>query len=365
MFGLQVNLKYKGVKYISAKPVLIPFEGKVNCNVKEGEAFSRGDVLFSTEKRKVIASYSLAKELGLKKTNFEDFICRIDGEYIMAGEILAERVISGGLLLKRVVAEKEGIVDFSRLDSGYVDILAELDSEDFVAKFSGKVLEMRVGEGLLVASDVCRVPLMCIKDSAKGKSLNDLSSLCGQLEILGQQVQGVPSKKNLKKTYDGKIVFAGRFLYPDVVEELFSRGAKFVLVGSMNYQDFVNLDLPMGVLLGFGNIYFDEILYSVFKEFRDFEICIDVSSNSLEFILGLNTEFANLFKSSYYGKITTGTLVKSFDLESFGMVGEVVSLPNDSNLASVKMQNNSVFSIEKKNLAIYSEDFSTMITGIS
>jgi hypothetical protein len=364
MFGLQVNLKYKGVKYISAKSILIPFEGKVKCRIKEGETFSKGDVLFSTEKRKIISSYSLIKELDLKTKNFEDFICRIEGEYIMEGEVIAERVVSGGLLLKRVVAEKEGIIDFSRLESGYVDILAELDFEDFVAKFSGKVLDVRIGEGLMIASDVCRIPFASIRKSEIEKTLNGLGSICGQFEMIGE-AQGMPSKRTLQKSYDNKIVFAGRFLYPDVVEELYSRGAKFVLVGSMNYKDFIGLNVPIGVILGFGNIYFDEILSSVFREFQNLEVCIDSSSSSLEFILGLNTQFASLFKSSHYQDISVGALVKSFDLDSFGMVGEVISLDGKDGLTSVKMQNNSTPVIDGKNLAIYSEDFSTMLTGIT
>ena len=354
-----MNLISKSVRYVSSEKVLIPFEGRVDCNVKEGNYFDRGDELFSTEKRKIIDSYYLPQELEIKEEKAKDYVCRIEGEYITKGEVIAEKLMSGGLLSKRLSSKSEGIIDFSRLDEGYVDILAETKSQKFKSKFSGYVVDINLGKGITVCSDVCDIPLFSINSKNKGRYLTSTDLIYGELEVLGD-AESIPSVKNLKKSYENKVVFAGRFLYPDMVLELFTRGASFVVLGSMDYNSFVDLKVPAGLLIGYGNVYFDKVLFGILRELNKSHVCIDFDSNSMKILVGLNSKLSELIKPNYFKQLEVSDIVRSLEVESFGMIGKVTSLKHDGQYAEVAMQDESVFEIETKNLLVYQEDFSIL-----
>ncbi len=358
-----MNLISKSVKYISGEEVLIPFEGRASCHIKEGNSFKMGEELFNIEKRKIVETYSLSKELEIKEEKSKDYVCRIEGEYITKGEVIAEKLVSGGLFSKRVFSKSEGIVDFSRIDTGYVDILAETEVEVFKPKFSGNVVDINLGRGMTVLSDVCIIPLFAVSSFNKKKYLTSAEVVFGEFEVLGD-AESIPSTKNLKDSYEDKIVFAGRFLYPEIISELFSRGAKFVLVGSMYYMHFTDLKLPAGLLTGYGNICFDEILFDVFQKLEGNQVCIDFNSNSMKILVGLNNKFSELIKQNYFKKLEVGDIVKSLEIESFGMVGKVISFENGKEQAKVAMQNGSTLLISVDNLEICQEDFSILGFGI-
>ena len=352
-----MNIIHKSIKYISGGEVLIPFGGKIKSCVKSGQSFEKGDTLFQVEGRKLEGSYSLVEDLGVKPEKSLDFVTRIEGEYITKGDIIAEKIVSGGFMSKRVISEHEGIVGLSKIDIGYVNILSELTNKSCVSTFNGVVKDIDFSRGLIVENDVFEIPFFFLNTNLE-------ENIFGHLQVLSD-AETIPSARKMQDSFEGKVVFAGRFLHPELATELFKRGCEFILVSSMNYDDLKGLNLPVGVLTGFGNIYFDSTRLDFLKELNGMQVVIPKDTDVMQFPVGLNNKISRLIEQKHYtASLQKGDIVKSRDLESFGLVGEIVSLDDDNNFAKVLIQDGSEFTIRVENLELYVEDFSIMRTRV-
>jgi hypothetical protein len=357
IFGWEVNLIHKGIKYVSQKEIFIPFEGKVKSVIQNGKVFKKGEELFKVEKRKLLASYYLPNSLGINSSKTLDCVTRIEGEYISKDDVIAERLVSGGLLSKRILSDYDGIVNLNRASLGYVNILSELGLESVLASFEGKVKDVNMASGILVETDSCEVPIFYTNSKLTG-------NIFGELRVLNDSAS-VSSPSKLKESLEGKVVFAGRFLYPELAIELFKKGCKFIIVSSMNYDDFKNLEVPIGVLSGFGNIFFDSIKLDFFKEFEGAQVNVSFEEQKLDFPVGLNDGIGKIFEQNYYtNKIQKGDIVKSVDLDYFGVVGEVTDVNEVEKIAKILTQENLTFSTNVDNLELYNEEYSIMRTRI-
>lgn len=355
--GFLVNIIHKSIKYSSGKKILIPFKGKVRSCIKSGQEFNKGDVLFQVEGRKLEGAYSLVEELGVKPEKTLNFVTRIEGEYISKNDVIAEKIVSGGFMSKRVVSEHEGIVDLSKIRMGYVNILSELVEKSCVSTFGGIVEDIDFSRGIVVQSDVCEMPLFFLNTDLQ-------ENVFGQLQVLSD-AESIPSARKMQDSFEGKVVFAGRYLYPELATELFRRGCEFILVSSMNYDDLKDLNLPIGIFAGFGNIYFDTVRLGFLKELDGFQVLIPKEGRVVQFPVGLNNKISRMIEQKHYTDfLQKGDIVKSRDLESFGLVGEIISFDDDSNFAKVLMQDGSEFTIRIENLELYIEDYSMMRTRI-
>lgn len=354
--GLEVNRIFKSIKYGSGHEVFIPFEGRMKSCLKIGDSFEKGIELFKVDKRKLLASYCLSEDLGIKPNKILEYVTRIEGEYISKDDVLAEKLVSGGLLSKRVVSEYDGIVNLSKSNLGYVNILSELGVESCISTFSGIVKDVDFAKGMLVKTDVCALPFFYSNfDSSEG--------VFGNLKILADE--SVPSRKNIQESFEGNIVFAGRFLYPELAIELFKRGCKFILASSMNYDDLKNLKVPVGILTGFGNIGIDSTRFDFLRELEGLQVAVSLDDGAVQFPVGLNSGISNIFEQNYYTVfLKKGDIVRSVDIESFGMVGEVENITLDGKLVDVFLQDGSKISVDMESLELYQEDFSIMRTRI-
>ncbi len=347
---------YKSVKYKSREELFIPFEGKVRSVLKKGDNFARGTSLFEVEKRKLLASYYLPEDLGVKSERARSFVKRIEGEYISKDDVIAEKTLSGGLLSKRILSGYDGIINLSNIKLGYVNILSELGLENVYSTFEGSVKDVSAGGGIIIETDVCEIPLFYTNIKTQGDFFGDLNVLSDGATI--------PSTNNLDKSLDGKIVFVGRFLYPQFAKELFKRGCKFILTNSMNYDELKSLDVPIGILTGFGNIYFDNLKKGVFDDFNGWKVFVSGDKKTVQFPVGLNNRISKLFEQNYYtDSIRKGDIVKSLDLETFGLIGEVLDF-SEENRVVLLTQEGSTFSVPYDNIELYNEEFSIMKTMI-
>jgi hypothetical protein len=352
-----VNIIHKSIKYVNTEKLLIPFEGKVRSCVKLGDSFEKGDELFKVEGRKIQGSYSLVKDLGIKPEKTLDFVTRIEGEYISKNDVIAEKTVTGGLMAKRVVSEHEGIVNLSKAHLGYVNILSELGIKSCVASFDGVVKDVDFSKGIFVETDVCEMPMFFSNDKLD-------ENIFGQLQVFSD-AESIPSTRKMESSFEDKIVFVGRFLYSELAVELFRRGCKFILVGSMNYDDFKKVNVPIGILTGFGNIHFDSTRLAFLKELNGFQVSISKDTNLVQFPVGLNDKISRLIEQKYYtASLQKGDIVRSRDLESFGLVGEIISFDESGKFAKVLIQEGSDFTICVENLELYNEEFSIMRTRI-
>lgn len=352
-----MNIIHKSIKYVSGTEVLIPFNGKIKSCIKTGQSFEKGDTLFQVEGRKLEGSYSLVEDLGVKPEKALDFVTRIEGEYITKDDVIAEKIVSGGFMSKRVISEHEGIIDLSKIKVGYINILSELTSKACVSTFNGVVKDIDFSRGLIVENDVFEIPYFFLNVDLE-------ENIFGNLQVLSD-AETIPSARKMQDSFEGKVVFAGRFLYPELATELFKRGCEFILVSSMNYDDLKTLNLPVGILTGFGNIYFDSTRLDFFKELDGMQVVIPKNGGVVQFPVGLNNKISRLIEQKHYTAfLQKGDIVKSRDLESFGLVGEIVSFDEGNNFAKVLIQDGSEFTIRVENLELYVEDFSIMRTRV-
>ena len=352
-----MNIIHKSIKYAISKEILIPFEGKVKSCIKLGSNFEKGEELFQVESRKLLGSYSVARDLEVKPEKTVDFVTRIEGEYITKNGVIAERTFSGGLMSKRILSEHEGIVNLSKVRMGYVNILSELGLKSYNSNFNGVVKDIDFSRGIFIESDAFELPIFFSNGKLE-------ENIFGELHVLSD-IESVPSVKKMQKSFEGKVVFAGRFLYPELATELFRRGCKFVLAGSMNYDDLKNLNVPIGVMLGFGNIHFDTVRLDFLREFDGLSVSIPKEGNIIQFPVGMNDKISRLIEQKYYtDSLQKGDIVKSRDLDSFGLIGEIVSFDEDGKFVKVLVQDGSNFTVNIENLELYNEEFSIMRTRV-
>jgi len=130
----------------------IPLKNGDKVLVKEGKV-EVGDILFERLDSSLKKSLSITKALGCKKEKCEDYLTRIEGEYIQEGEIIAKRVSPGKLSVTTLVSPVSGVLDFSRVRQGYVDILGEENSSTIKSDFVGYVNAVDPIDGLVITTN--------------------------------------------------------------------------------------------------------------------------------------------------------------------------------------------------------------------
>lgn len=363
MHGCLVNLIHKSAKLKREEKFSVPFDGIAKPNVKIGQRFVSGEKLYTIENRKITESHFMPEELGVKINEIIDYVCRINGEFVSPGEVIAERIVSGGLSAKRVLTASEGIVDFSRIKLGYLDILSEVHEGEYSANFNGQIFDIDLNRGLKILADVWEIPIFSINSYDHISYHNCFNQVFGTFDVIGDG-SGVYTSRDLKDDYNGKIVFAGRFLYPDLAHILYDKGCKYIITGSMNYDDFSDLNLPVAVLNGFGNIYMDKFLLFMLREMNGNTMYMDPGRSVMNILSTSEINKNIMTNDNYYGSsIQVNDVVKSFDSDSYGLVGRVVSLEENGLYALVSMQNDATYLIYPRNLRLYSEEYSNVRVG--
>ncbi|MBI2356595.1 hypothetical protein HYV12_00850 [Candidatus Dojkabacteria bacterium] len=339
------RLIYRVVNY----RLLIPFEGRVDVKVREGDRVSPGDVLFATSSKKMINSFYVPHELGVKIEECSDYIVRLNGEYILKGEVLAERMSAGGLSMKRLYAADDGVLSLSRIEKGFVDILSENQSEEFAFDSYGKISEIDLNSGLSVETMVWSMPMLTDNYHEKPNEYKNIK--IGNFEVLGDGLS-VYVKKDLKESYSGKIVFAGRFAYPDLLRELYSRGAEYVIVYSMDYLDFASLNFSVGVVGGFGNIPYPKEYLDIFQSLKGVFASVDLEKNTIiwpdhgKYIGKSPIAESNIF----FSQLKPGMYVRTTDVDNYRAVGRVVDVNNEEHMVMIEFEDGRRFFVGEETL---------------
>ncbi len=321
----------------------LPFNGKVDVRVKRGDDFKSGDILFSRMTKKIIESHHIPTQLGVKVKDSGDYIARLGGEYVEKGEVLAERLMSGGLVVKRIVATQEGILSLDRVDKGYLDIMSSTEVTDVKIDFRGKVESIDSNNGMHVRANAW---VMRIITSMRAAEDDLSSSFIGEFTQIGDGTS-VYTQKDLKESYEGCIVYAGRFVYPDLVRELYRRGAELVVAYAMDYEDYSAITEPIVLLGGFGSVVFDShwerVVSSMFGSFAAVNIkegCIAWGDKG-QFMNRSVNDSDELFVPS----IKPGMYVLVTNQESLNRVGLVREVASEG-IASVEFEDRSISLID-------------------
>jgi len=323
-----VKVYRKIIDRVSGFNVNIPFDGKVVLMVKKGDNVRPGTILFRRVYKKIKSAYFLPRELGVTVKMADDYIVRIDGEYVTKGEILAEKLSAGGLVLKKIVALDDGILSLDRIGSGYLDILTEDIEVEYRFEGYGKVVSIDFGHGIVIS---CSAWVMPVKFALGRKSRIEFKNSVEGVFTTVCNGDSVYTFKDLKSSYTNEIVFAGRFLYPEVLREIYGRGGDLVLSHSCDFDMFSKSEIEVGITGGFGQISYPEEYLRIFKSMEGKQCYVDLNKGLIawadtgQYIRKSVTEPVNTVESG----IKRGMWVKILDQESFGAVGKVESITEE------------------------------------
>ncbi len=302
--------KYKDYKFS------IPLTGKEKVFVKQGSYIKVGDKVYESMISGIKKSVYLPKAIGCKVDDSYKYITRIDGEYIEEGETIAQRVSTGGLTITDAIAPVSGILDLSRIGKGYIDVLGEESKYVFESDFGGYVHTVNPNDGIVITSDA-----VCVDMVATTKTE---SKFFGKLEILSDGYS-IVTDKVLDTDYTGKIVWVGPYLYDQVANQLFERGAVAILTYAISYKEFRSVTLPIAVLGGFGSVHCDALFVEKLIALKDHLVVLDGPENQL-FVINNNGEdnkdwFVEKYPNEY---------VISRAPSTYGYIGKIEEIQNDS-----------------------------------
>ena len=317
--------------------MLIPFEGSVEVMTKRGELIKPGSMLFTKSSKRILGSTYIPKELGVKVEGAQDYVVRLNGEYVLKGEILAERMSGGGLAMKRLYASSDGILSTTRIEKGFLDVLSESENDEYTAQYHGKVLDVDLSNGMSVETMVWFMPMLTDNYHERPNEYKNVR--VGEFEVLGEG-NSMYVVKDLKDNYKGKIVYAGRFAYPDLLREIYERGAEYIIVYSMDYEDFATLNFSVGIIGGFGNIPYPKEYVSICKSLTNSFVSVDLEKNIVIWPdQGTYLHKApHEYPSGFISFLKPGMNVRVMDVDNFRAIGKVLDLNEEENMVSIELE---------------------------
>jgi hypothetical protein len=306
----------------------IPIRSEMEILVEHGDVVKKGDSIIRSNSKRIIESYHLPTELGIRNGSENEHISRLSGEFVSQGEVLAEKVTTAGLGVKKVLATKEGVLSTARLESGYLDILSENVEVELKADVHGDVVSADSRKGLEILTSVWALDIF-----TKSHGKQEERKQFGEFKMI-KDGSSVYTIKDLDDSYYGKIVFAGRFVYPDIVRELYERGAELVIVYAINYIDLRELELPVAVIGGFGQLGFPSKILDFLRAMSGKLVVVDHMER--EMLFGDGGEYQAVDDGEKRFHFTedfgVGTSLIILDIDNFGRVGKVSSIEEDGYL---------------------------------
>lgn len=306
----------------------IPFEDGVEILVTVGDSIKPGSKLFKRVISRVNTSYFLPRDLGIRIEKGLDYLTRLSGEYVEKGDVLAERLINGGLALKKIVALNDGVISTKRIKDGYLDILAEKEEELITSDIHGVVSSVDISTGLTIETDVWSMDFLSREFHKHSKGFGRYKA--GEFVLVGNG-ESVYVEKDLDSSYVGKIVFAGRFTYPELVVDLYERGAELVITYAMEFDDVRELDLPIIVLGGFGQLGFGKEIVEFINSMKGKLVSVDFEKKNVcwgdsgSYLSTQRDERKYIFEH----KFVEGDTARILDVEHYGVICTIKDIENE------------------------------------
>lgn len=303
----------------------IPVQGKVEFAVKRDDKIKLNDILFKREYKKVLDSFNICEEFSIDSESISHYLTRINGEYVIQGEILAERVAKGGLSVKKIIATYDGIVSYERIDKGYIDILSEHISEDIESKIIGKVLDVDYNSGIQISSNA-----FVYKTFIPSKF-----NQTGIFEVL-KEGESMYSTRDLSNDYSGKIVYVGRFAFSPLVNEIMRRGAVAVVTWAMDYSDYEEVIEKIVILGGFGQISYEDFVRKYIASMDN--SFVEIKENNLYWSDLGQTIYKDSNNELLRSEIRINDKVRIIDEKNFGKMGKVIDTSGQTGVFVIKLE---------------------------
>lgn len=312
----------------------LPYGSEDQLLVSKNSNIRVGTELLRKRTNVIMQSFYIPEQIGGSKEDSHRYVTCIDGELITKGTILAERVIAGGLNVKKLISPVDGVIDLDRINSGYLDILGEENIAVVKSTFTGKVLDTNPFEGIKISTSAEACDIKLISDTYGGKNEKLHKKVFGEFMFLGDGKELLLKAEDID--YHDKIVFVGKYLHASLLYDLFEKGASFVLTYSMDYRDFRKQGLPIGVIGGFGEIFYSEqILNALYRLKGTFSI-VDYQESQIFF---LNNHNSKKKKDTLFLDSLDCATVRSLSLANYSMIGTVIGIADDPSYINVKWEN--------------------------
>lgn len=320
--------------------------------VHEGDVVKAGDELYKVEGMKIEESHYLPDELGIKKEKGRDFMCRLESEYVVKGEMIAEKFMATGLASKRVLAGHDGILSFDRIDKGYLDILSESEVRIFNAPISGVVTFVDPMDHIDIVPEMLVLTPFAVNSASTAVASTASKQYKQYYEfVVIKDGSSIYTSNDLSGDYREKVVFVGQFLHPELAKKLFELGARALVTFSMDYQDFNDAAGTILILGGYGHVQMDRKFVSFIHDLSGSLVCLDerIGEGNLGII---NPSFSWPFSKSnrMYDPLKIEQEVISVDINSYMRIGKVMSFEQNGEYVLVDFGKGDRHLIKAENL---------------
>ncbi len=332
-------------------------DGRVEYLVKRGEHIAPGDKIFVTRYREIKESYYLPRLLKIRKSDANKYVLRLPGEHVQSGEVLAQKDTAFGLGILVVDARGSGIVSLDRINDGFVDVVGEEYITEVVSSMHAEILDVSATKGISLVTNAIGVPY-----SANGKlgETGDPASsfLLGEL-VFVRDGASVYSQADLGDDYSNQIVYVGSFVYPELLQALYEKRAKAVIVGSTDFETVQNAKLPVIVLDGFGHTQINRSKVDYLRQHTHYIVAVRKKVSLMHgrtiYLLSpgkplmdmATMQYPQFMKENsisrpyYLSQIDPGTRVRSIDGENYGLMGVVEEVVQDTPYIRVRTDSGS------------------------
>jgi len=329
----------------------IPFDGKPELLVDVGSKVKAGDVLFYSVGKSVAESHDLITELEINISQVQTACTRLKGEYVVAGDVIAESTAKSGLVLKRVISGTEGVINYDNLENGIVNILSEMSQIDVKSDFSGVVSRIDLKDGIFIDIYACELNIFASVTRPNPKLF--------PIHVI-KDGKSVFVEKDLDQNYTGKYVFAGRYAYGALINKIFDRGANGVIVYAMDFYDYEGLKQELSskqnqnliVIGGFGQIPWNENIEQFINMIQNQQIRIENIEGSAKNRIILTQNEIQLKDSKNYDQIVAGSKVFVASGEMWGIVGTVEAFDKSNEYCFVVDEGGQKSLVAKANLLL-------------
>lgn len=354
----------------------LPLKGQVLVRV--GDVVSPDTVVARTELPGPVTTVRVAEQLGVEPSELSRFLIKRVGDFVQAGELLAERKSLWGLITIRVVAPVSGTVEFLSETTGNMGIRHKPTPVEVTAYLQGLVVEVLPDEGAVIAT--------------RGTFVQGIFGLGGErngpLAVVARSPDERVPAHRLSEEHRGKALVVGAHAHWDLMEAARQVGAVALIAGSVQDSDLKRLlGYELGVAItGDENIPFTLIVTEGFGELamaqRTFEL-LAAQEGKLASLNGATQIRAGVIRPEVIvprerltledlkapeveplkvGELSIGTPVRLIRAPYFGQLSHVIALPPEpqtietetqTRVAEVELINGERVIVPRANLEIF------------
>lgn len=299
--------------------LLRPFVGVCKPAVKVGDKVAADSVVAHCEVSAGQRLVKVSQVLGINRNQVKKHLLRNIGDRIYQGEI---------------VARKRGFfgVGKGELRSPADGVITDIDPNgDIIIKFLPTPLKLVAGaEGTVAEVKDNAVTLKTFGTEIKGSTGVGIARE-GILKVVAKPNEFIIPQK-IDSSCQGRIIVGGALLERSAIEKALTLGVRGIVVGGINYRDFVSLgiqsDVGITVIVteGFGASPMGNDIYSALTKLNDHFGFIIGQEKTLIIPQSRTGEAAVPIKEENWRELKVGDVVRLFRPDSTDLVGVVDSI---------------------------------------